>query len=313
MTVGLSDFYGDDVRWFVGVVINNNDPDGHGRVQVRIHGIHGDDLSAVPDHMLPWAETMTPSTEGGVSGIGKIPAILPTAVVFGIFLDGARSQTPMVLGSLIHREGPSQTQKTLAGQRGEARAYSSDAIGTDGVVTNPVTQKVYEANPDKDTSRIVAMQHFVENGFTPIVAAGIVGNLEAESAFRTTVVSSVEGEKSQGLAQWNPAVGRLQKLKAYANRLNKDWTDFFVQLNFIIHEFRGKSVGNDGGADFAGVYQKLKNCTVFEGGVSDKNSTWIFERYYEIPSNPESKLTQREVYARRAYETWSLSFISSGL
>ena len=36
-------FYGDETRWFVGTV-KKHDPESIGRLQVRIHGIHGPDV-----------------------------------------------------------------------------------------------------------------------------------------------------------------------------------------------------------------------------------------------------------------------------
>lgn len=307
MTIDISDFYGDNFRWFVGVVVNNRDPEERGRLQIRIHGIHGVDLTAVPDHTLPWAETMLPSTEGGVSGIGRIPQILNSALVFGVFLDGIRSQTPLVLGSLTHQEGPSSTQRVLAGSRGESQLYSSTAIGNDGTVINPQTRSALRDNSSINERRIIVMRFFIENGFTAVQAAGITGNLEAESSLRSD--GPVGGVGEQGIAQWNPQVGRLQKLQRFANRNNVDYTDFWIQLQFIIHELRGRSINNDGGSEFAHVYNKLQRCNDFEGGVSDRNSTWIFCRYYEIPADPEAKLLDpvngRQVLARRAMEAWT--------
>ena len=98
----MKDFYGDSTRWFIGVVKNLNDPIKMGRVQVRIHGVHGEDLEQVPDEKLPWAQVLTPVTEGGVANLGNFLGIQKDARVFGIFLDGKNSQMPMVMGSLPH-------------------------------------------------------------------------------------------------------------------------------------------------------------------------------------------------------------------
>jgi len=95
-------FYGDQTRWFIGIVKSLGDPLKMGRVQVRIHGVHGEDLEQVPDEQLPWAQVLTPVTEGGTSGLGNFLGIQKDARVFGIFLDGKNSQMPMVMGSLPH-------------------------------------------------------------------------------------------------------------------------------------------------------------------------------------------------------------------
>ena len=86
----MIDFYGDQTRWFIGVVKNNDDPLKMGRLQVRIHGIHGEDQQQVPDENLPWAQILTPVTEGGVTNLGNFLGIQTEARVFGIFLETER-------------------------------------------------------------------------------------------------------------------------------------------------------------------------------------------------------------------------------
>ena len=110
----MIDFYGDQSRWFIGVVKSNNDPLTMGRLQVRIHGIHGEDQEQVPDENLPWAQVLTPVTEGGVTNLGNFLGIQIEARVFGIFLDGINSQQPLILGSIPHSVDSTSTggQKT---------------------------------------------------------------------------------------------------------------------------------------------------------------------------------------------------------
>ena len=107
----FTSFYGDNVRWFLGTVVNNNDPALLRRVQVRIHGIHPNDHTLVENADLPWATVMTPTTSGGTSGIGLAPSLLPGAQVVGIFMDGKMSQLPLVLGSIPHIGVPSEQQQ----------------------------------------------------------------------------------------------------------------------------------------------------------------------------------------------------------
>ena len=92
------EFYGDDTRWFLGIVEDNkNDPEKLGRVRVRVYGAHNAYLSEVPTELLPWATVMVPATYGGVSGVGRSPTgIEQGSWVFGIFLDGKHSQNPLV-------------------------------------------------------------------------------------------------------------------------------------------------------------------------------------------------------------------------
>ena len=94
------DYYGDQTRWFIGIVTDINDPYGLGRVKVRIFGIHSENVNDIPDKDLPWAQTVVPITEGGSSGTGATVGIQVKAQVFGMFLDGKSSQLPLVLGSI---------------------------------------------------------------------------------------------------------------------------------------------------------------------------------------------------------------------
>ena len=95
-----------------------------GRIRVRIHGIHTDNTQEIPDDGLPWAQTIVPITEGGTNGLGNITGIQPNARVFGIFLDGANSQLPLILGSLPKLEessagGRSTDQRIRGGDDGK--------------------------------------------------------------------------------------------------------------------------------------------------------------------------------------------------
>ena len=114
------DFYGDETRWFVGNVISLNDPLKVGRIQVRIHGIHSEDLVDIPDEKLPWAQVVAPITEGGTNGLHNALGVQPGALVFGLFLDGQHSQLPLIFGSLPKLES-----------KAEVSSLSNEAQNTD--------------------------------------------------------------------------------------------------------------------------------------------------------------------------------------
>lgn len=116
-----NDFYGDETRWWVGVVESVNDPIKQGRVKVRIYGIHSASSEDIPISALPWAQVVAPVTQGGTSGLNGTPiGIQPYAQVFGIFLDGKHSQLPLVLGSIprVDGEKPDGAATAVAGGRG---------------------------------------------------------------------------------------------------------------------------------------------------------------------------------------------------
>jgi len=97
--IGDTSNFGDDVRWWVGEVVDTkNDPLQQGRALVRIFGIHGPD---VRDDQLPWAPVILPVTSAGAGGGGITPNLQDNARVMGIFLDGRISQNPIILGHTV--------------------------------------------------------------------------------------------------------------------------------------------------------------------------------------------------------------------
>lgn len=156
------DFYGDETRWFIGTVIDINDPQQIGRVKVRIMGIHSDNILDIPDHTLPWAQCVVPITEGGVSALGNILGIQPDARVFGIFLDGTNSQLPLVLGSLPRLETDAKDGRTTSPR---ARGINTTPSITDDAINEPNDpfNVEYPHNKTYGTKR----GHYIEFDDTP--------------------------------------------------------------------------------------------------------------------------------------------------
>lgn len=315
MNFEKQDFYGDRSRWFIAKVVNNRDPDLMNRVQIRIRGIHSDSQIDIPQSGLPWAYTALPTTEGGTSGIGRISQIQPNAIVYGIFLDGQTSQLPLVLGVLSQFERPTRVQQQAAARQGIPITPGSNVV-EDGTVIPEDTDNGDTFNNrqggDDGTGgaslsekRFRAMRFFVSNGLSLEQAAGIVGNFEAESGLSTSIVSNITDsqgrrttERSQGLAQWNPAVGRLQNLYRFADSQNVPWYNFDLQLRFTLHEMRTNNYFN------RIVWSRLQECDRYRGGSyneTSRNSTWIILRYYENPASPRTKISTRENLAANAY------------
>lgn len=128
------EFYGDQFRWFTGVVIDINDPVQLGRIKVRIYGIHSENLIDIPEEDLPWAQVITPITEGGTEGLGNTLGIQVGALVFGLFLDGQSSQLPLVVGSMpkyedLEEENDRQDKSTNLLARGtQTKPYTPDSV-----------------------------------------------------------------------------------------------------------------------------------------------------------------------------------------
>tara|TARA_Y100000385_G_scaffold40571_1_gene37778 strand:- start:509 stop:1054 length:546 start_codon:yes stop_codon:yes gene_type:complete len=167
------EFYGDDTRWFLGIVEDNkNDPEKLGRVRVRVYGAHNAYLSEVPTELLPWATVMVPATYGGVSGVGRSPTgIEQGSWVFGIFLDGKHSQNPLVMGTIGKIEQTPGEDITPEDKIGPTSIKSN--IGGAGDTTNATNVGgIVYANTSTGQ---IAFEVAKQEGFTEISAAAIAG------------------------------------------------------------------------------------------------------------------------------------------
>lgn len=269
-------FYGDNVRWFTGVVTKTGDE--YGRVQVFIHGIHSVDSKAED---LPWASVVSPSTEGGISGFGRNTYLQGGALVFGFFLDGDKSQNPMVIGSLTKTEIPTFGQVEEATTRGNTSYGSPNSTSKNGTVIPAYAADVV-ASGERVNRIFIAMDTLVTNGLPVGSAAGVVGNLigenynldpELQSQVPTsqitdptlptqTVTQNVGKEPAWGIAQWNASrnVRRWQTLEKIVmgpnwpftgvrdvNPERKNPLNFITQLEYLIYDMKkSPGIGADG-------------------------------------------------------------------
>ena len=283
-----NDFYGDSFRWFIGVVVSNNDPLKLGRVKVRIRGIHSKSEEDIPTADLPWAQVIVPSTEGGISGIGKMPQLQNGAQVTGFFADGAASQIPIIIGSLHHIEkrsdddSPTRTENNINRNETASSLRSNLSPNASGFLKEPDAYRLTGGSNGEKVYNYLSGQ-----GLSPEQAAGVVGNLAAESnldpgAFNPNDV----GQASGGIAQWRGQ--RLDELKAYSTSNNLDWKTLDAQLPFLMYELETKS--------YLGYGSLLNSNSVEE-------ATRVFEDKFERPA--PGTFTRRYGYARDAYDRYA--------
>ena len=107
-------FIGSNDSRFVGKVVNVLDPKKQGRVQVRVFGLHDDDVK-IPDKDLPWAMPIVPITHGAsFQGKGQAPVgVIPGTVVVGYFLDS--DKTMLRLEGSIPSAGRTKPGKLING------------------------------------------------------------------------------------------------------------------------------------------------------------------------------------------------------
>ena len=276
------EFYGDDYRWFFGTVINSHPPTGlEGRVKVRIYGVHSGNTDDIPEKDLPWAQVLIPTTEGGASGIGKIPQLVSGAFVFGVFLDGISSQTPLILGSLPRTEFPSDTQSGRQVSSSDEFKYDQERL-QNVVASSLKNDKLAEASVE--LRRQQAMKFFIDNGYELIYAAAITGALEGVSRFKT--YDDDVTEETVGIARWNNTTeigSRFADLLKFAAQYspNSDWRLFSIQLQFVVFELRNR---------FNLVNRKLLSTS------NIKDASDVINKMYIKGSN------RTEILAQRAYD-----------
>lgn len=232
----LSEYYGDNTRWFIANVINANPPPGfEGRVQIRIFGIHSESTKDIPQRDLPWAQVMVNSSSFGVSGYGTGVHVLAGALVFGIFLDGKNSQLPLVLGSLPHTEYPTSVQSEnrddISTNPFALDYRQSNFEGEDPKLTGWETQEFSGADDKKTISAGEAKDFFIDNGLNAKQASAMVAVLQEISGLKPS-------QKGNGFGIGGWKGGRYQRFVKYSQRILPKKTPFSgdVQLMFVMHE-----------------------------------------------------------------------------
>jgi hypothetical protein len=105
------------------------------------------------------------------------------------------------------------------------------------ILSNPEFRKEVIGSDPGTNRASTALDFFQQKGWTKEQAAGIVGNLMAESRLGTQARNKgdgTDGSDSIGVAQWNGA--RAAALKQFAAANGTDWHDFNTQLAFVHHE-----------------------------------------------------------------------------
>ena len=265
----MSNFYGDVMRWWVGVVEEiATDTDKLGKVKVRIYGVH-DDANEVSIDDLPYAQCLVPTTEAGTSGFGANPNLMVGAQVMGMFCDGRASQLPVILGSLPKIEIPTAQQ---------VNQIATNSTESDPIVhyTGTGMADAYTQNATfyRGSSNLQIAWNFFRNKhlFPAVSVAAMLGNFMHECGGQNDLIPAVQADdknkKAYGIAQWRHP-DRVKDLKKFAEDRGKTWEDFDTQLNFVLWELMEHNNQHDP-IDFQSVTD-IAAATVF------------FQHKYEIP------------------------------
>lgn len=267
----LSEFYGDSTRWFIATVVDASPPYGfEGRVKIRVHGLHTPSTRLIPQADLPWAQCVIPTTEGGASGIGRMPQLQPSALVFGMFMDGVNSQTPIVLGSLPHVEYPTTVQ--IGQSEEDLTADNKPEVVWENVADENTPSKINIANEEegeisteiKRDREKTSVAFFLNLGYSIKQAIGITAGLSKVSGMITGV-----NTQSRGIGAFTAL--RYTELQKFSNTYN----NFLTQLSFVAYELNGTQTSTN---------IRLLNSDI----LNDKGICYIVSKYYLNKPDQES-------------------------
>lgn len=164
--------------------------------------------------------------------------------------------------------------------------YSEEAFNS---YTRPSVSSFNSFNWQGGDVQETVWGYLVTHGYTPEAAAGIMGNIEAESGFNTSAVESSATNPGEGigLIQWS--FGRKAQLISFAQSQGKHWSDIGVQIAFLDYEMNGAE-----GTVFPGGVKGFKRLTSVEEATSQ--FCWLFER-----PNANYAHYERRISAAHAY------------
>lgn len=150
---------------------------------------------------------------------------------------------------------------------------------------------------------LIIMNNLVQRGYKPHVAAGIVGNLIAESSLNPNSTTNDLGKISGGLAQWRGDL--FKNLKSEAKTKNVPWNDINFQLDYL-HNILNRDKG---------VLDRLNKAT----NAEEASEAWAYyEKYagYDGTTKTAKKAgwsqkrvdeehQKRKNYSNEVYQLWN--------
>lgn len=155
----------------------------------------------------------------------------------------------------------------------------------------PTTDRIYEylSKTKLSTNNNKAL--------SPAQAAGVMGNMYAESGFNPSAIEATERvQKGHGLVQWT--FGRWTNLESFAAQEGKPWDDLEVQLKFLKKELEGSERALFEDSQFTGAK---------EPAIAAMRFRVIFERADPAVAHDD----RREGAAIWAFNTYAGGSVSS--
>lgn len=152
----------------------------------------------------------------------------------------------------------------------------------DSVISSVEGEEEFE---ESDTLQAI-FQGLLNGGMNAVQAAAVMGNMQAESGFRSDAQES--GGDGYGLVQWS--FGRRDNLEAYASQKGVSVSDLNLQIEFLLKEYEETYKGYLEGTAFADT-----NNTDLAQATED----WMNK--FERPNAAYAHLDRRVAAAERVY------------
>lgn len=145
----------------------------------------------------------------------------------------------------------------------------------------------------------------INAGYSKEAAAGVLGNIEAESGFNAGIIEGGTGIGA-GLCQWS--FGRRTQLEQYAASKGANWTDENIQIQFLIGEITPGG-GADGFANYQLMYYGGYSPSDWENASTPEDAAVAFCWSFERPGIP--RMDVRTEAARKYYDMFKDREMSS--
>jgi uncharacterized protein (TIGR02594 family) len=140
-----------------------------------------------------------------------------------------------------------------------------------------------------------AFNFFVQSGWEPAQAAGLVANIETESSFRTDALG--DGGQAHGICQWHS--DRFDKFPICFPGRTIDGSTFDEQLQFVNFELLDPRSGNDGN-----LPTEHRAAERLRAAQDARTAGGVVSQFYERPGDVQGNIALR---GRRA-EKWFAKF-----
>ena len=240
-------------------------------------------------HTLELSQIYDDSAKGGTQGMKSgntlwVPSIDPSSKITQ-WMTPNESAGPQSTPTNSNSAKPEKPKSGGFMGKLDALIQALNIYGGPGGSTNDPSQSNTNSSVTLSNSNDIKSQiwNHLAPKYGPVVAASIMGNMDAESSFDPTVVNGDGG--ATGLCQWYDV--RERALKDFADSKGKPWQDVQTQLEFLDKEIA---------ESYSSTIEKMKDKSIEDAAI-------IWEKEFEASGN-ESSYSRRKNSARAIYDSF---------